>query len=145
MIVSADDYFMRDGVYKFDINLLQNAHAACFRRFMGRLEEGQIERVVILSGVPGSGKTTVARRLDGPTTLIVDNTNISAWQIAPYYLGAQSHGMGIAVEVMRVLCPPEVARARQTHDVPLAGHKRMSADFAKRDVLPWWKVSEVTS
>ncbi len=86
-IVSADDYFMvRDpenyGVvklpvqYKFDASKLSEAHAICFRLFMSHLQSGEAYR-------PSESITRL---------IVVDNTNLSAHEIAPYMLAAAAYG-----------------------------------------------------
>lgn len=67
VIVSADDYFVRDGAYRFNPARLSSAHATCFARYLGALD-------------------------DGHPLVIVDNTNTTAVEIAPYVLAAQAKG-----------------------------------------------------
>jgi predicted kinase len=68
-IVSADDYFMKsDGTYAYNRDLIQKAHEFCFREFLAAAEA------------------------DKPT-IIVDNTNVQAWEISPYYLSGKALAM----------------------------------------------------
>lgn len=115
-IVSADAYFERDGVYKFDPSKRTEAHAACFRAFLAAI-----------------------RRDDGH--VIVDNTNTEAWEIAPYYLAAQA--LGANVRIMRVTCGVNDAFARQVHDVPFLAFRALVDQFHAQDVKPWWNVAYV--
>lgn len=130
LVVSADDYFMRhDGTYRFNLDGLPYAHAECFEKFQKALGEKR--------------------------TVIVDNTNLSAWQISPYVLAANAAGLGLRhevnypgghdVQIVRLACDPVVAFKRQTHGVPEQGFKRMVEDYLKSDVLPWWSVYELTT
>jgi GTPase SAR1 family protein len=64
-IVSADDYFTKGGVYTFDPSKLSEAHGECFFNFIGHM-----------------------RHLS--TLVVVDNTNTTEAEIAPYVLGAQA-------------------------------------------------------
>jgi hypothetical protein len=77
---------------------------------------------------------------DDLTKIIVDNTNLNAWEIAPYYLAGEAHGHH--VEVRRIHCDPALAFKRQQHNVPFDAFCIMVANFKKRDVLPWWNVYE---
>lgn len=59
VICCADDFFMKDGVYQFDVNKLYAAHKDCLKKFTAALE----------AGVP---------------TIIVANTNTSEKDWKPY-------------------------------------------------------------
>jgi len=115
---SADDFFVQlgGGKYAFDPAKLGEAHGACFRKFLAAVREG-VEMVV------------------------VDNTNTTPIEIAPYVLGGEAHGY--AVEIVRVLCDPEVAAARNTHGVPLVAIQAMANRIASFQPPPWWKVTEI--
>ena len=76
-VVSADHYFMEDGGrYVFDRTKLGDAHAECFRRFIYLLERG-----------------------DCP--IVVDNTNLSVQEIAPYVLGARAFDCDVEIITFR--------------------------------------------
>lgn len=145
MICSADDFFtIAEGVYNFDPKNLPLAHQACFLKFLGLLDKGNIDQVLILSGVPGSGKSTWAKTANSPRLLIVDNTNLSAWEISPYYLAAQAYGFPVRVNRFLVPEGEEVATFnRQVHNVHFQAWGRMLSQFEKRDVLPWWEVQDL--
>jgi predicted kinase len=144
-------------------------------------------KLVIMSGIPGSGKSTFVRlmadarvavcsadhhlpkepkpedfgrahgacyldtieavydavRTGAYDTVVVDNTNTEAWEIAPYVLLAQAYD--IPHEVVRVHADVAVAWARKVHEVPMSAFCHMFANFARRDVKPWWHVREVAS
>jgi len=91
VIVSADNYFMVDGVYRFDPTKLGEAHVACMSWFLYHLT---MEESIV----------------------VVDNTNIRLMELNPYRLVALSQGYD--VEIHRVICPPDVAHKRGTHGVP---------------------------
>lgn len=116
-IISADHYFLRGGVYQFDASKLPQAHQECFRKFLAAIQDR------------------------AHSTVVVDNTNLTAWQISPYVLAAEAHGC--QVEIVRVSCDPEKAAQRNIHGVPRAAYYRLQQEFEKRDLLPWWKVTEV--
>lgn len=101
-IVSADNYFMVDGEYRFDPTRIGEAHTACMRAFLDAL------------------------KLDTPL-VIVDNTNTTIAEVTPYRLVALA--MGYEVEIIRVECHPEICAKRNTHGVPAATIEKMAARF----------------
>lgn len=112
---STDDFFVGgDGVYRFDPAKLVEAHAW------------------------NQGRVREALRGDGP--VVVDNTNIRLWEMAPYV--AMADEAGWAVEVATPLTEwardaAECAR-RNSHGVPLATIERMLAaweDFSCLDEI----------
>lgn len=69
-VLSADDFFMKDGKYNFDVNKLGQAHSWCVRKteyFM----ENQKPRI------------------------FVANTNTTAKEMKPYYELAKKHGYAV--------------------------------------------------
>lgn len=113
-VCSADDYFVEDGVYRFDPSKLPAAHAACLRRFVYLLTERQ----------------------EDITDIVVDNTNTTVAEIAPY--AALALAYGYTLDIVTVECDPEVAFTRQTHGVPLAAIQAMAKRLSARDLPPWW-------
>lgn len=84
VVCSADHFFMQTGEYKFDASMLSLAHGECFKDFIEEVQRGT-------------------------SLVLVDNTNTSVAEIAPYVLGgpgmgvrrrdpydARSHGYGIS-------------------------------------------------
>lgn len=116
VICSADHYFETLDGYKFNPSELPNAHAACFRKFLGALQNGHDD------------------------VIIVDNTNTTAWEISPYVAAAQAYG--IEAEVVHIECDPEVAFTRQTHGVPRHAFEAMS-ERLNEGLPPFWKVRKV--
>lgn len=114
--VVSTDYFWGEE-YEFDPNRIEEAHIWCFKKFLMEIEEMMTSLVV------------------------VDNTNLSAMEIAPYYLAAQAFSYEPVVQ--RILCPPHIAWERQSHGVPQARFQAMVDQFNKRDVAPWWRVEEI--
>jgi len=47
IICTADDFFMVDGVYKFDQGKLWEAHKACRMKFLQALENPHVENIVV--------------------------------------------------------------------------------------------------
>lgn len=92
IVCSADDYFVTGGVYTFDATLLPNAHAACLRRF------------------------TEAVR-DQISSIVVDNTNTTLVEIAPYIAVAAAYSADVEVVVMPSMNIDTLA-GRNVHKVP---------------------------
>lgn len=110
--VSADDYFIdNNGVYVFNKDHLAAAHDLCLRNFVYLLD-------------------------NETPSLVVDNTNVRAFEIAPYYRLAEA--FGYHVEIIWLICDPVIAANRCIHGVPIDLVKSMSLSF---DPLPsWWNV-----
>lgn len=113
-VVSADHWFTKDGVYRFKPAELPQAHGQCLLRYVETMKDWQ--------------------SLSADRLVIVDNTNVEAWEIAPYYSLAQAHGY--EVEVLTFNCPVETAVQRQTHGVPEDTIRRMH-DRIQKATLPW--------
>jgi predicted kinase len=91
-IVSADNHFTSNGVYSFDPTKLTEADASCFRQFIH------------------------ACSYDNANLVIVDNTNTTPTEIAPYVLGA--HAFRYDVKIVRLIGSLALFESRNTHKVP---------------------------
>lgn len=114
---SADHFFLKDGVYQFDPAKLSEAHGQCLRQFAEACQPkryGNPERPV----------------------LVVDNTNTTAIEIAPYYSIAKAYGY--EVTLVTLWCDPEVAFKRCIHGVSHDSISRMSARMMADKVPPFW-------
>lgn len=114
VVCSADQFFMKDGEYKFNPKMLGEAHATCLRKF-------------------------VSNAIIGAKELLVDNTNTTMSEVAPY--AAVANAYGYRVRIVTLLCDPEIAHARNRHNVPLhvveQQYKRLTASIG---TFPkWWK------
>ena len=119
VVASADLYFMVGEEYRFNPALLPEAHGACCRTVVGALQAGT-------------------------SLIIVDNTAISAVEIAPYILLAQAYGYD--AEIITLRCDPAVAAARNTHGVPVGVIlERMAPAMAAAEASfpPWWNHQSV--
>jgi predicted kinase len=123
--VSADTFFVVDGVYRFDPKQLGDAHAMCLREYVNR---------VLLTLDPKDNNV-----------LVVDNTNLSAVEIAPYYQLAVAYG--IPVEIINIDYDPNKQPNRNTHGVPDSKVKQMfdRANRERRNFPSYWKVTDVKS
>jgi len=133
-VVSADDFFETSGKYKFDASKLSEAHGTCFRNFIEALQS-ETEFV------------------------IVDNTNTTCEEIAPYMLGAQAYGYEAEIITLRepgfLPGPSEGAHdgtleylalcaARNSHGVGANSIFQQHSRLQKRTLPPWWKNTDVS-
>ena len=117
VIQSADDFFMLSGEYKFDARKLGAAHAACLRGYVNSL-------------------------LSNYTSVVVDNTNTTLDEIAPYYALARAYGYD--VELITLHIDVRLAVERTTHNVPRGSIESMRDRIIKRN-LPWhWNLTETS-
>lgn len=115
VVCSADDYFLdRHGVYHFDPTKLGKAHASCMRKFIEALINKKRE-------------------------IVVDNTNTTVMEMAPYYLAAQAYDRSVTIVHFDI--DPRIAAARNTHGVPAAAVERMAA--AQQPPPPFWDVKTI--
>lgn len=119
-VCSADHYF--DNLGKFDPTLLPKAHEECYLRFHCLLTFEQVSEPIV-----------------------VDNTNLSAWELAPYYRLAEV--MDADPEIIRCVCSLKTCIARQTHGVPEWQMGVMSERLRQgiQDIPSWWKVRTVNT
>jgi len=108
VICSADDYFIRQGGYKFDPRLLPEAHAWCKGKTIGALES----------------------ECD---LIIIDNTNLCKWEFEPYEEMANEYGAECEIIVVGQFDDDSVKlyASRNKHGVPLEKIKQMAAKFQK--------------
>lgn len=132
-VVSADDYFVSpSGTYAFDPAALPKAHGRCFRRFLD----------FIADACDGSGDALI----------IVDNTNTSALELAPYMAAvaaANDYAQMLTVRIVRVACDDlEAAAKRNQHGVSLGsiqGQNSRLRRFDTREGNPFgWAIEKVT-
>lgn len=100
-ITSADKYLYRDGEYQFDPMLLGKAHGACFRE--------TVTNTQMMKHLPG--------------VVIVDNTNLSVAEIAPYMSIHQAYGLGdVGLFGVQTFIMPKAEEgdlaSRNVHGVP---------------------------
>ena len=115
-MMAADDWFMKNGEYRFDVNELGYAHGYCYSKFMSAVEES-------------------------PDLVVVHNTNASAWEISPYVLFCTAHG--IEAEVITIECDANVAAGRNTHGLGVINVVRQLDNLRRRQLPKQWKTSTV--
>ncbi len=119
VICSADHFFVQeDGTYKFNPTQLGLAHRTCLRKFLLHCTDSNFSN----------------------DTLVVDNTNLSLAEVAPYVQVALA--MGHEVQVIHLVCKLWEAANRNTHGVPFSTIENMLRRF---ESLPaYWNVPTTT-
>jgi predicted kinase len=114
VICSVDDYFMVNGQYRFDPRDLPQAHWNCMRKF--------IEHV----------------QMEWPAVIVVDNTNTTIAEVAPYYAVAEAYGWD--VEIVYIPCEVDKAIARNIHGAPENTIRAMAQRLESfgTNMPPWW-------
>ena len=113
---SADDFFLdEDCNYNFDPTRLSEAHNYCLRSVLDAIQMGW-------------------------ETVIVDNTNTEAHEIAPYRALALAYGY--KVKILHFQCEVETSIARNVHNVPektiRSQHYRLSKPLPR-----YWEKQEI--
>jgi len=117
LVCSADDFHVIDGVYRFNPANIGPAHNQCLGKFLNQLTDPD--------------------HYSDMASVVVDNTNTQAWEISPYYRLAEIYGRD--VEIVNVLCPVDVAIARNVHDVPPAIIWAMYQNLLTERLPSHWK------
>lgn len=110
---SADHYHYVDKVYKFNPAKAAWAHNQCLRSYLLHLlshSEGEV---------------------------VVDNTNITQWEISPYYRAAEA--LEWEVEIIRIECDPFTAARRNIHEVPTEKIFQMYQNLRESRLPLQWK------
>ena len=118
IICSADDYFAGLG-RNFDPSKLGQAHGTCVRKYV----------------------TFVANPDDEEwcdNVVIVDNTNTTVLEMAPYVAIASAYG--VPVEIVEMDCPTELAAKRNIHNVPMRTCLRMGDNLMSLEIPRFWNV-----
>jgi predicted kinase len=135
-IFSADSYFMKEGVYCFDPTKIGEAHKQCLRSFAWELNF-QNDNWFQSRGLVGE-------------TIIVDNTNTTALELAPYVALAQAYGYKVEIHTILVASPLDlenpwkeaselqIAWNRSIHGMPAAGMLVMARNIDARNFPPYW-------
>ncbi len=113
-IVSADHYFMVNGEYVFDANNLGEAHGQCLRNYTQAL-------------------------LGDATVIIVDNTNTTAIEIAPYVALAKAYKADCSLVTVHV--DADVAVKRNCHGVSAKTIHNQATNLFNRHLPFHWKIN----
>lgn len=103
-----DDYFMKDGEYKFDGRKIENAH------------QWNLDR-------------TVNAMKSGIKNVVVPNTNTQSWEMSKYVKAAGEHGYRVKVRTPKTLWAndPDECFKKNKHGVPLDVIRKMHS-------RAWW-------
>jgi hypothetical protein len=116
--VSADKFFTRNGRYEFDAAQLPEAHARC-----------------LLAFVRWAQRDPKGLHTRNPAMCIVDNTNTTVAEIAPYYALAQAYGHNVHIRVFR-------GEWANVHGVPpdVIAAQRDRLQSLPRLAPAWWRI-----
>lgn len=112
-VVSADAYFMVDGEYRYDERKIGEAHRSGLREFVGWVTASPVYR---------------------PPVVVVDNTNLTRVEMAPY--ADLANAFGWEVEVHSFIIDVEIAIRRNTHGAEL--HKWEVLAEKMEPPMPYW-------
>ena len=118
-VISADTYFTQKGIYTYDASKIAEAHNACIRTF-----------------------TNVCKIPCGIENLIVDNTNTTALELAPYV--AIASAFGHEIELITFHADAVKCAERNIHGVSLETCLRMQANLNVRVLPSYWNITSET-
>lgn len=116
IVFSTDDYFIKDGIYKFDPNLLGKAHNWNQDRAIKKMKEGE-------------------------SLIIIDNTNTQKWEAKPYVEAGLTYGYEILVKEPTTEWAKDAKELvkRNQHGVPydsiVSMLKRWETDFTVENIM----------
>lgn len=118
-VVSADDFYMKDGEYLFDPRLLPNAHASCMRNFTERIRVTHIDKEVAHH-------------------IIVDNTNTTVAEVAPYAALANAYGQEL--HIVTLVGDPLKCFGRNLHKTPITAVMKQDLQLRQSilEMPPWF-------
>lgn len=129
VVCSADDsHTLPDGTYKFYPANVAKAHNDCLKKFLTQLDPFNPDAL---------------RNCNPLTCVIVDNTNTSAWEIAPYLRLAEAFGH--EVKIVRVECSLQLATSRGVHGVPTKTMLAMQRNLLTEVLPSHWREEVVFS
>jgi predicted kinase len=127
-IHSADDFFVgEDGKYRFDPIRYPEAFNACMLKFLRGVRNGWHAKEKGMS-------------LDDMPVQVVDNTNTTIEEIAPYYACAKAHAYDVTL--VTIIVQPDEAAERNKHNVPLGTIRLMHDKLLSRVLPKFWKLTQ---
>lgn len=115
VICSADDYlYDSNGVYAWSADKLPGAHNECLKKFIAAVQ-------------------------DEVPVVVVDNTNTTIAEMAPYYSIATAYGA--EVELIILFCNAEKAARRNKHNTPVTAVSAQIERLGSQALPPFWKCS----
>lgn len=115
-ICSADHYQVDvDGKYEFIRARAPESHGKCLKKFTWAVADPHPDIEVV----------------------VVDNTNTTVEEIAPYYKLAEAFGHEVAI--VELVADPEVCAARNLHGTPAVTVGMMYQRLVSERLPKWWK------
>lgn len=118
-VISADIYFTQKGIYTYDASKIGEAHNACIRAFI-----------------------SICERPWFLENLIVDNTNTTAIELAPYV--AIASAFGHEIELITFHADAVKCAERNIHGVSLETCLQMQANLNVRVLPSYWNITSET-
>ena len=115
LVISADDYFVVNGVYRYASNESHEAHVECMGMFLDAIDDGK--------------------------EIVIDNTNTSVAEVSPYYMVACASGYQSTLVTLH--CDPDLAFSRCVHNVPRDVIVRMHDKIKFRRLPLTWRSLEI--
>lgn len=116
VVCSADHFHMVGGEYRYDPKNAGEAHDACLRKFADIVVNNHVDHDV----------------------LVVDNTNTTAIELAPYVRLCEA--FGVEYEIVFIRCTPGLAFSRNVHAVPEATIWNMFQNLLSERLPARWKI-----
>ena len=132
-VCSSDIYHVVNGIYQWKPENTKWAHGECLKKYVGLLQYYSHE--------------DFTNPFPPDQTIVVDNTNLSVWEIAPYYALAEAYLANVKVVSFRYHDLEEALTCgkRNVHGVHETVVDRMYGTLLKHDyLLPnHWKVEYI--
>lgn len=118
VVVCSADHFHLDsqGVYRFDPKRAGLAHDYCYAKFLDAIDDREHKKI---------------------DAVIVDNTNICGWELAPYFRYAQIKEVPVKI----VRCHADfgtILKRTNDHNVPTAVLWSMWQNLHQERLPAWW-------
>lgn len=110
-VCSADNFFITNGEYKYDPNKIGEAHQICLKSFIEEVQKGE-------------------------KNIVVDNTNTSIEQLAPYYSIAKAYNYN--VKFVKMECTSDICVNRNQHGVNKKTIDGMFFNFSRLRLPKYW-------
>ncbi len=107
-----------NGVYRYDPKFAGEAHRRCLEKFIDLANAKKFPE-------------------DGPTAIVVNNTNSTAAEVCPYYMVAEA--LALPVKIVCIHVDFETACHRNVHAVPASTIWAMYQNLHTERLPAWWK------
>lgn len=93
MIIESDQHLYESGHYYWTPERAVAAWSRCFQQLTRALTSGKYRLLMLLIGIPGSGKSTYAGTHDSPDIIIFDGTFVDATRRSRVTAAARAAGL----------------------------------------------------